>query len=524
MIINFKSKHTECRKVIENIAASIRKISPNIITSYVIDSIEINDVNNIIYVHAPFKIGPKCLKAIRENIRNGLIGLRNLPQYKEKKKIAGHGKDSLYFDILEGGKDPKSDFVPVSQVNIPIIVPETIGGLINLASDKSDLFDKEKMKIIYTIVDNAIKTMEIIRALLISEQSRLSELMESMTDGVIMFDLSKDIVVLNSIMKKIFNVKDAALTFEKIHNTTKKQNDRINIYEEVEKALLKNKKIRIKELELFNQFYEASILPVRNESGLVIGGAIILHDITHLKEIDMIKSEFVSIVSHQLRTPLTAISWAADMILEESANKLSKDEQDYLTKINISSKRLIKLVNNLLNIARLETGKININPEPTNIANFIEEVVSSNATLAESKNCKVEFSRPKGRFPQIRIDKELMYQVFHNLVTNSIKYCPEKKGKVKITLRKTDNNHIEILVSDNGIGIPKQDQNKIFQKFFRADNASRMIVEGTGLGLYISKLIIVNSGGQINFKSIEGKGSTFQIKLPIMWAKGSKKN
>ena len=250
------------------------------------------------------------------------------------------------------------------------------------------------------------------------------------------------------------------------------------------------------------------------------GCVLLFEDVTNAGETDKLKTEFVSMASHQLRTPLTAIRWYIEELYEGEIGALTQEQKEYLRQALESNIRMIKLVKNLLNISRLEDQRLTVNPEPTDMLRLIEDVVSEHRPLAKAKNCEIIFEKPGGRIPKIRLDPALMRQVVVNLVANAVKYSTgiNKPSEVHVRLEKRP---VEIIVSvqDSGVGVPKGLQHRVFQKFFRADNVFKMQAEGTGLGLYIAKLIVETSGGRIWFDSEENKGSTFSFSLPL---KGSR--
>lgn len=237
-----------------------------------------------------------------------------------------------------------------------------------------------------------------------------------------------------------------------------------------------------------------------------------------LKEVDRAKSEFVSLASHQLRTPPSAIKWFAEMLLNEKAGKIIDERQKkYLQEIAYNNKRMIDLVNQLLNVSRVELGTFAIEPRPTDISNVAEEALEELAPQIVKKelNAIKDFDE---NMPLINTDPALLRIIFQNLISNAAKYTPEK-GTIQLTIKKETENFF-IKVADNGCGIPKNQQPKIFTKLFRADNAREIDPDGTGLGLYIVQSIVKEMGGAIRFESEENKGSAFYVVLPL---KGLKK-
>ncbi|MEA3449449.1 MAG: ATP-binding protein [Patescibacteria group bacterium] len=232
-----------------------------------------------------------------------------------------------------------------------------------------------------------------------------------------------------------------------------------------------------------------------------------------LKQLDQAKSEFVSIASHQLRTPLTVIKGYISMFLEGSFGKMDELQKDSMEKVYHSNERLIQLVENLLNISRIESGRFCVNKEPVNLFEMVKSVVEELSGPANKKSFKLELVKPKKDVIVVPLDQEKIRQVVLNLIDNSIKYT--KKGTVKVRISRRKNN-VLFCVSDKGMGIKPDDLVDLFEKFFRGTDTALIHTEGIGLGLYVAKRIVEVHGGKIWAESKgENKGSKFCFTLPL---------
>lgn len=229
-----------------------------------------------------------------------------------------------------------------------------------------------------------------------------------------------------------------------------------------------------------------------------------------LKEMDETKDEFISMASHQLRTPLTSVKGYLSMVLDGDAGKITDTQQQLLNQAYVSSQRMVYLIADLLNVSRLKTGRFVINAAPANLADMVESEVAQLREVAKARDLTLTFNKPD-EFPVLVLDETKTRQVVMNFIDNAIYYTP-KGGKIKIEL-KTDRSSVYCMVKDNGLGVPKAEQPHMFTKFYRAKNAQNARPDGTGLGLFMAKKVITDQGGTILFESTENKGSTFGFKF-----------
>lgn len=241
-----------------------------------------------------------------------------------------------------------------------------------------------------------------------------------------------------------------------------------------------------------------------------------VHDVTHEKEIDQVKTQFLSLASHQMRGPLTTINWHAEMLLQQGTGNLTENQKKYITELYSASKQIVQMTNDLLTVSELELGRMPFKQEKLSLPKVIKRVLEDyEHTIIEKK---IKFKEIySGDLPDIETDFYLLKTVFNQLISNAVIYTPpEGTITLNVSVDPQRTNTFLIVISDTGYGIPKDQQEKVFSKMFRATNAKEKVMRGTGLGLYIVKLILKLTGGEIWFSSEVDKGSTFNISMPFV--------
>lgn len=245
---------------------------------------------------------------------------------------------------------------------------------------------------------------------------------------------------------------------------------------------------------------------------MLVAGNSVVRLVEQMARLNKTKSEFVSVASHQLRTPLSAILWETELLLSKQKRGLNEKQLKTVKTIESLGGRMTRLVNDLLDVARIDQQRLILKKEDTDLVSVIQKIINELLPLAKARNIEIVFNINSKKVPNIIGDQERIKLVVENLLSNAIKYTT-KRGKIEVKLAKKDDDLI-FSVRDNGVGIPEEQHSQVFNKFFRSDNVVKYQTEGTGLGLYIAKNIIEQSGGKIWFQSIENVGSIFSFSLP----------
>lgn len=353
-----------------------------------------------------------------------------------------------------------------------------------------------------------------------AEVAKLQATLSAIGEGLVLVGPSGAIMMSNPSAQALLGWKEQEVigkSFDEYFRVTTEKGSVFPIAEKLHAVIKKKTSLRY---SLSDSLYVAArskripisttISPVRFGDE-VLGAIVIFENITREMEIDKAKSEFVSLAAHQLRTPITAIMWNLEIAEPELKGKVSNDIYDSVLTSYQQAGNMSNLVNQFLNVSRIDLGKFSVNPEPLDLASTLKEVISEQEMVAKKKKQVFTVKVDKG-IPIIPLDKVLIRIVLQNLISNAIKYTPEE-GKVTITLKKQNQNAL-FTVKDSGIGIPEAQQKNLFNKLFRAQNAVSSGQEGNGLGLYIVKSIVQLMKGTIAFTSAENKGTTFTVEIP----------
>jgi PAS domain S-box-containing protein len=337
-------------------------------------------------------------------------------------------------------------------------------------------------------------------------------------DGAITTDEFGHITRINPVALSILGMREVEVLdkwFPKIMIAVKSDNTPVSLIDRpIFKMFLTGKPVSEK---MHYRVKAGRIVPVNTTvspiivDGKPVGAIEVFRDITVENEIDKMKSEFISIASHQLRTPLSTIKTYAHMLIEGYMGKVNKDQTNALKTITKASNSMNELIATLLNIARIESGGIKVSRKNCDAGQLVDDVIKELTLVAKEKTIKITLRIPK-RSVSIKTDGLIIKEVLANLIGNAIKYTP-RNGSINVSVQ-NQRDKVLFIVEDTGLGIPLQSQDKIFRKFFRAQNVLQKETTGTGLGLYVVRGLVLALHGKIWFKSEENTGSSFYVSLP----------
>jgi PAS domain S-box-containing protein len=439
--------------------------------------------------------------------------------------------DGTAFDILESIVDTPAVFATGTGSEELAVKAMKSGASDYLIKDPA----RNYLKVFPEVVKNAIrhkraedelkkyheKLVELVKERteqLAEEKELLAVTLSSMGDAVVTVDVDNRIMLFNKAAERLTGWR-----FEEAHG--KLVDEIIKIINEQTKLPVEGPIDRVLESRKIESGTDLDVLvtrigcqcplsataaPIRRNDGTMTGIVMVFRDVSLQREIDRMKSDFISSVSHELRTPLTSIKAYTETMLHDR-NMPEETKLEFLQVINEESDRLTNLINGILEISRIESGTIEITRAPVNVASVVSSAVANLEHLAVKKNIRLDISIAD-HLPELQGDETKIHSMVTNLVNNAIKFTPEK-GHIAVSAQ-VSRNELVIKVSDNGMGIPKEDLPKIFGRFYRVHRPGKQI-QGTGLGLAIVKEIVLRHDGRIDVESEIDKGSTFTVYLPI---------
>jgi len=345
----------------------------------------------------------------------------------------------------------------------------------------------------------------------LSEKKQTEAIVRSVAAGVVVVNNKGEVMLMNPAAEKLLDTtKEKKMGKSLTEGTTEAQ--LVSMAKST--SLDGETDIEIDGQENTKKVLRSSSAVIEDENGQTVGMVTVLNDVTKQKEIDDMKNQFLSNVTHELRNPIGAVKQSIAVILEETAGPLTDPQRKFLSNAKRNLERLGALIDDILDLSQLEAKKMEINPKPTAISSVVDEVCETLDTWIKNKEITLEKDVQKD-LPEINVDPDRIIQILINIISNAIKFTP-KSGTITIGSKLSEEkDFIEMSVADTGIGIPKNDLPKIFGKFHQAKNRAEGDKSGTGLGLAIVQELVDLHGGTINVDSEEGKGTTFTFTLPV---------
>ncbi|MBL7208730.1 MAG: PAS domain S-box protein [Dehalococcoidia bacterium] len=345
---------------------------------------------------------------------------------------------------------------------------------------------------------------------ILTDRNQSQAILSSMAEGIVVRDSENRIILVNSAAEELLNLNlEDVLGKDADDYLAVKKKDT----EEVERKEASGEVVAPLIRKVGDKMVSINVRPIQTADGQRSGAVCAIRDITELAKVDQMKTEFVSTVSHELRTPLTSIKGYVDLVVDGEAGEITEMQRNFLGIVQSNTDRLVGLINDLLDISRIESGRLELNITTVPLDQVIREVAVSLHNQIEEKKLSLELAPPQGPI-QVRGDRARITQVLTNLLSNAYKFTPEG-GKINVSAKVTDS-QVQVDVADTGTGISAQDRKKLFTRFFRVDSSTTRDIGGTGLGLTIAKSIVEMHGGKIWVESEIGKGSTFSFTLPAV--------
>jgi PAS domain S-box-containing protein len=350
-----------------------------------------------------------------------------------------------------------------------------------------------------------------------TQRVRLAQIFDSTSDGIVLFSREGEIQAANRQAGELLGFDPSSVIGVRLsqlatgRRSTMPDSDRV--FDDLGAILQKPDQGGEGDLELkrSGRTIHWAGRPIKGAGGTTIGFTLTLHDVTHERQVSQLKTDFVSFVTHQLRTPLAGIKWMLELAAQSS--DIGSEAGSYVDDARTAAERLIGLVNDLLDISRLESGKLSVTLAPTAVGKLTHSSIDDLGGLIRDKSLRLSVAGAEDA-PLVMADPQLLRQVIMNLISNALKYTPSG-GDISIRIERQDAGMARWMITDSGIGIPSSARGRLFEKFYRAENVHMVETEGTGLGLYLVRLIIERLAGEVWCESEEGRGSTFIFTLPI---------
>jgi len=510
------------QKIVDVITGSLRRLLPYSTVSYLL----LGDEGRIIF-HCVLEesVNKKFIDDVRFRMVNAFEALldRGLKSEDLDESISGTVTD-------ETNKEGVKSFF-----NIPVVINDVPVGLLNVASTKDGLYKEDEITILYTIMNQASSAVSKLENILAQEKGKLNSMVESMADGVFMVDIRNRLLVINPAAKLMLGI---AKPQPNMFDVLDALSSRIDIRTKIEESLRQSKLQVEEKFPIGDKVLRILISPVKDGENKPLGAVVLFHDITKETAIEKMREDFTSMMVHELRSPLTGIRSIANLLREDKIKNERQKYQDFIDLIVNNSASMLDLVNDLLDVAKLEAGKFQVMRKETDVAGMVKMRAESFNSLANDNQLTLDVKEEP--LPKVSMDENKVSQVLNNLLSNAIKFT-KAGGKVTISAfkmksgeglaekvaamgmiwpglkddPKAEQDQLVLGVSDTGMGIPESEIDKLFNKFTQLEQAAASEKKGTGLGLVISKGIVEAHGGKIALCSMAGQGTTFYFTLPL---------
>lgn len=435
-----------------------------------------------------------------------------------------------------------------SYFNIPLVIGGKLAGILTVAHTTEGLYKEADMTILYKITNQASEAVTRLEEVVMMEKGKLNSMVESMGDGVLMIDKEYQVIVANPAVKQIIKWQDSKPIT--IFDFVDALGGKFDIHGRLEEAIVKKSPFISKRLNIEEKFFEIGVYPVAHDSGRgnvqILGAVVVFHDVSRDIELERVREEFTSMIVHELRSPLDNIKKIVELVIGGSIKEESKEFKEYMSMAHQNSSSMLELVNDILDLSKLQAGKFEIHKEKVSPLQVIDNRISFYKLTADSKSVAINKIESASLPEAVNLDERAIKQVLNNFLSNSLKFTSQG-GKVWVTaftslpenpipqdvLEGVDHVNVPVfpdvsnlgvtakslclVVSDTGIGINADSLRTLFHTYKQAsfspiDKESK----GTGLGLVIAKGIIEAHGGRVGAVSKEGRGSSFYFTIPIV--------
>lgn len=431
-------------------------------------------------------------------------------------------EQDLEVSEVVAGESPLEEASKVgSFLNVPILVKDRSVGMLSISSRRDKAFSRNDLRLLHTIANQMSSAIQRLREVIAAEKSKMDRMVEAMVEGIILTDEAGELVVINPSAKKMLGITDKEkLDIE--HVLGHFQDGRAKRMPLKAKAWLRRVlsgrgDLITKEIafnEPTRRIVRFDIESIKDSDGKILGAVTVLRDVTQIKEVDRMKTEFVSTVSHELRTPLSIIKQGVLLLLKGAYGNINTNQTKILETSARHIDRLTRLINDLLDISKIEAGKVELRRQSFDVVAKTSEIVKQLQPSAKEKSISLRLAKIAEDEVFVDADPDKFEQIMTNLIANAVKFTPVK-GMISLVISDGQNDgFVEIGVADTGAGIAKTDIPRLFSKFEQFGRTAGPGIKGTGLGLAISKALVEMHGGKIWVDSELGKGTKFSFTLP----------